>query len=288
MNGTETELTVSLWAIVGLPLLEAVLVGLLAGLVGCLAVLNQRIFFTESVTHATFPGAVLGVVAVAGFGGGHAAMSMGLFVGAALACLPMALLMHLLSRVPGQSSQAAAGIVLTLGFALGYFMAKWFQPLPLKIEGFLTGSILNVGDADVLAVVAVLAVAAIVAVVAGRSLMFHAFDEQGYRAAGLSAATASAVTLLLIVATVVVLIPAVGTILPIALLAAPAAGLAPMLRSWRTLLIAAPVVGALIGATGLFLAVALKLSAGGMIALIAGVFYVAARVVQRALIRRGA
>ena len=53
--------SVSGWDILRLPLLEAILVGALGGLVGCLAVLHQRIFFTESVTHATFPGAVLGL-----------------------------------------------------------------------------------------------------------------------------------------------------------------------------------------------------------------------------------
>ena len=67
--------------------------------------------------------------------------------------------MHQLARIPGQSSQAAAGIVLTLGFALGYFLVKWFQPLPLRIESFLTGSVLNVQAADVIAAAVILLIA---------------------------------------------------------------------------------------------------------------------------------
>ena len=52
----------SLWEIVRLPLVEICIVGALAGLVGVFAVLKRRVFFAESVTHGTFPGAVLGVV----------------------------------------------------------------------------------------------------------------------------------------------------------------------------------------------------------------------------------
>ena len=45
-----------------LPIIEVVLMGLLAGLVGAVALVHRRIFFTESLTHATFPGAIVGVV----------------------------------------------------------------------------------------------------------------------------------------------------------------------------------------------------------------------------------
>lgn len=286
--------TVTMWSIVGLPLAEAIVVGLLGGLVGCLAVLDRRVFFTESVTHATFPGAVLGVVAAVQLGAGfgaesrHAILSAALFIGAGVMCLPMAWLMHGLARVPGQSSQAAAGIVLTFGFALGYFLIKWFQPLPLQIEGFLTGSILHVGPVDVAAAAIVLAVAVAAVAVAGRRIVFHAFDDPGFRAAGLSGGAAEGVILVLIVAAIVVLIPAVGTILPVALVAAPAAALAPSLRSWRTLLVAAPLSGAAVSVAGLLLAVAFDLSAGGMIALCAGALYVVAALVRRAAPRRRA
>ena len=49
--------------LLALPLTEALVMGLLAGLVGALALLDRRIFLTESLTHSTFPGAVAGVVA---------------------------------------------------------------------------------------------------------------------------------------------------------------------------------------------------------------------------------
>ena len=51
-----------MWDIVRLPLFEIIVVGALCGLSGVFGVLRRRVFFAESITHSTFPGAVLGVV----------------------------------------------------------------------------------------------------------------------------------------------------------------------------------------------------------------------------------
>lgn len=127
---------VSIWQIIALPIVEAIVVGALCGFVGSLALLNQRIFFTESITHAAFPGAVLGVVLTSAYTIDQNILSLGLFVGAAVACVVLSLVMYALSHLKGISSQAAAGITLTVGFASGYFLNKWFAPLPLRIEDF--------------------------------------------------------------------------------------------------------------------------------------------------------
>lgn len=276
MNSAST----SLWGIVQLPLVEICLVGALAGLVGVFAVLKKRVFFAESVTHGTFPGAVLGVVAVQAAGAGHGALSLWLFGGACAMCVPLAALMYALGRIPGQSSQAAAGIVLTSGFALGYFLNKWFSPLPVKIEGFLTGSVLNVTAVDVCAVAVVFVLVVVITLGYGRHLVFYAFDEQGFQAGGHRLGRAEWLVLGMVVATVVVVIPAVGTVLSIALIAAPAAGLAPLARSFVTLLVAAPIAGVGIGVAGLAVALWLQLSVGGCIAVVAGVFYAGCALVR--------
>ena len=264
-----------------LPIIEVVLMGLLAGLVGALALVHRRIFFTESLTHATFPGAIVGVVTAAWFSrvvlGQHAdftLLSALVLAGAAFMCLPMIWLMRRLSQVPGISSQSAAGVVLTFGFALGYFLNKWFAPLPIKVDSFLAGSVLNVSRVDVVAVGVVLVLTVLALMVAGRFLIFYSFDPLGYRASGLRPAWAEGTVMLMITLTIVMLVPAVGTILPIALIAAPAAALAPWTSTMRRLLVAAPLLGAATALVGLLAAVRLSLSAGGVIAVASGLVYV--------------
>ena len=131
------------------PALHVALIGAFSGLVGAFAYLDRRIFFAESVTHGTFPGAVLGVVIAAALGFGHAGMSAALYIGAFLGTIPLVILMRRLATIAGISSQGAAGIVLTAGFAAGYFLATWFKPLPLAVSSFLTGSVMTVSPADV-------------------------------------------------------------------------------------------------------------------------------------------
>lgn len=259
------------------PALHVTLIGALGGLVGAFAYLDRRIFFAESVTHGTFPGAVLGVVVAASLGLGHSGMSAALYVGAFLGTIPLVALMRYLASIPGISSQGAAGIVLTAGFAAGYFLATWFKPLPLAVSSFLTGSVMTVSPADVWWAGAVLLLAAVLVAVGHRQLLAHCFDpvEPG---AARGAARNERIILGLILAAVTVAIPAVGTILSIALIAAPAAALAPSARSARSFLIGCPLLGAALGLAGLGIAVPARLSAGGTIALLCAACVLASRV----------
>ena len=258
------------------PALHVTIIGALGGLVGAFAYLDRRIFFAESVTHGTFPGAVLGVVIAAALGFGHSGMSAALYVGAFLGTIPLVALMRWLATIPGISSQGAAGIVLTAGFASGYFLATWFRPLPLAVNSFLTGSVMTVSPADVAWAGGVLVAALLVVTLGGRQLIAHCFDPANPAAAS-RAGRHELVILGLILASVTVAIPAVGTI---ALIAAPAAALAPLVRSSRAFLIGAPVLGALLGIAGLAIAVPARLSAGGTIALLCAACVLASRIPQ--------
>ena len=259
------------------PALHVTLIGALGGLVGAFAYLDKRIFFAESVTHGTFPGAVLGVVIASALGLGHSGMSAALYVGAFLGTIPLVALMRSLASIPGISSQGAAGIVLTAGFAAGYFLATWFKPLPLAVSSFLTGSVMTVSPADVAWAGAVLAVALAVVAAGHRQLLAHCFDPAEPGAAR-GASRNEHIILGIILAAVTVAIPAVGTILSIALIAAPAAAIAPHARSSRAFLIGCPLLGAALGIAGLTIAVPARLSAGGTIALLCAGAVLASRV----------
>ncbi|WP_293770187.1 metal ABC transporter permease [uncultured Corynebacterium sp.] len=253
-----------------LPLWEAIAVGCLAGLTGTLMVLGRRVFFAESISHGTFPGAVLGVV-VANALGTH--LGTGLMVGSFLACLPLAYLMHRLAAVPGVSSTAAAGTTLTLGFALGIVALRWFQPLPLHVDSFLVGSLTTVDGRDVAVAAGLVVLSLAVVVPARRRLVQFYFAPDTVP----HTRVYDALTLGLICITMAAIIPAVGTILSLALLVAPAASLRPWVRQPDTLLVASAAAGIGIACGGLALATVAELSAGGCIAVLAGVFYLGSR-----------
>lgn len=246
-------------------LFAAVVIGAGAGFVGALVVLRRRTFFAQALTHATYPGAVAA-----------AALGVSVPLGAAVASVVLVAVMAAIARVRRQGAQVAAGIVLTGGFAAGALLQAAIPGLPVRAESLLVGSILTVSDGDILlaAFVAVVAVALVAAF--GKEIAFSTFDQAGFRAAGFREWPVEVLVLGLIAASVVSSLPAVGAILAIALLAAPATAARLLVPSFRGILIAAPFIGAASGVLGVLASRTFAIAAGPAIALAATAFFLLA------------
>jgi ABC-type Mn2+/Zn2+ transport system permease subunit len=195
-----------------LAMVEAVLVGALAGLIGVHVVLRRLSFFTMALTHATFPGVVAASI-----------IGVNLYLGGALAGAVAAVGVAALSRRSGQNAAAATGVVVSGGFALGVGLVATQNGFSRDLSSFLVGSILTVSVADVVTAAVVLVVVLGIVVVLGRQLTFVGFDPVGATAAGHRVGLLDLVLLLTIEVVIVAVVPAVGTILALALIVAPAA-----------------------------------------------------------------
>lgn len=252
----------------GLAMLEVVLAGALAGVVGVLVVLRERAFFTMSLTHATFPGAVAAAI-----------LGVSIPLGAAVAAVALVAVAVGIGRIRSQGPAVASGVMLTAGFALGAFLQS-LSPLAIDVESFLVGQVLAVTGADIALTAALLAAALATWAVAGPHLIFSSVDEAGYRSAGLRPWVPETVSLALIAATVVAIMPVVGAILGVALIVAPAAAARLLVRDHRWMLVLAPLLGIASGALGLLASRWLDVAAGGAIALVAALAYAAAWLAQ--------
>ena len=239
-------------------LIAGVLVGVLSGLIGTIVVLRQRAFFTVALTHATFPG---GVVA--------ALLGVNIVLGAGVMGVLLIGLMLMLSRIPRQGRQVAAGIVLSFGYALGVFLHSLNQQLPTKVESYLTGTILAITPTNLWIIAVTLAVTIAVLLVAWKQLLFSTFDRPGYLAAGFRESRMELLSLLLITAAVAAMMPAIGSILAIAMIAAPAAAARLLTRNVAWMLPLASVLGVASAVLGLFLSRWWGIAAGGSMALTA-------------------
>lgn len=247
-----------------LAMLEVVLAGALAGVVGVLVVLRERAFFTMSLTHATFPGAVVAAI----LGGS-------IPVGAALAAIALIGVAVGIGRIRSQGPAVASGVMLTAGFALGAFLQS-ISPLAIDVESFLVGQVLAVTPADLWLTGAVLAAALAVWALFGGHLLFSSVDEAGYRRAGMRPWVPELLSLAVIAGTVVAIMPVVGAILGVALIVAPAAAARLLVRDWRWMLLLAPALGIAAGVLGMLASRALDIAAGGAIALVAALLYAVA------------
>ena len=236
--------------------LEITLLGLLSGIVGTLIVVRRRSFFAVALSHATFPGGVL-----------FAVLGYNLLLGQALFALLLVLIMTALSRVPGQGKQVASGVVLAFGFALGTLLTSLNPGLGVPVEALLVGSPLSVSVFDIVTTAVVLVLSLLVAAFFARRILFHTFDPVGFAAAGFRPWPVELAVVGVIAAGVVVAMPAVGAILGVAILIAPAAAarlIAPKIE-WVPAL--AAVLGVASGLAGLWASKQFDLAAGGAIGL---------------------
>jgi manganese/iron transport system permease protein len=239
--------------------LEAVLIGAIAGVVGVHVVLRRLPFFVVAMSHATFPGVV--IASVVGFSLFLGGTMFGFVVVAAILVLGA-------NRVLDESS--AIGVVLAGSFALGVLILSARPASSRDLSAFLVGSVLTVTRSDIVTTLVVGAGVLLVLGLLHKELVLGAFDPThagalGYRTWLLDASVLAGVTV-----TMVTAVPAVGTLLAVALLTVP--GLTARLWSDRigpTMIIAA-LVGALSGVIGLCAAAIWSIAAGGAIALATG------------------
>jgi ABC-type Mn2+/Zn2+ transport system permease subunit len=244
-------------------LLEIVLVGILCGVVGVHVVLRRLSFFAMTMGHATFPGVALAAL-----------LGVNLLLGAGAFGVVLVLLVVAVGAQRRIDDTSAIGVVLAGGFALGVLLVSFGPDQNRDLAAFLVGSLVTVQRADLIitagATVAVLAVLAAL----HKELVLGAFDRAGLVAQGYPALRLDLVLLLCLQTTLVACVPAVGTFLSVALLAAPAAAA----RLWTdrvgsTMALAvAFAVGS--GVLGLAISQNVRVAAGGAIVLVATAVFV--------------
>ncbi len=195
-------------------LIEVLLLGAMAGVVGVFVVLRRLAFLADALTHTVFPGVVIGYL-LSG--------ESGIVPGALAFALLSAVLFTVLAANRHVNQDAALAILLTSFFALGVVFVSRRRSYTADLTAFLFGRVLTV-DSTQLTQTAVVAVGVSVVLLALRKeLLLRAFDPLAARAMGYRVGLLDLILNLVIAIVVVAAVKAVGTILVIALLVVPAA-----------------------------------------------------------------
>ncbi|AEH11470.1 MULTISPECIES: metal ABC transporter permease [Protofrankia] len=245
-------------------LVEAVFVGALCGAVGVHVVLRRLSFFAMAMTHATFPGVVLAAI-----------LGINLYLGSGVFGFLVVLAVAALSARGDNTS--VTGVVLSGSFALGVLLLSAQSGFTRDLTAYLVGSILTVQADDLVTSGIVAAVVLVVLALLSKELVFGAFDRDATVAAGYPAGRLDVVFLLLVEVTIVTSVPAVGTILSVALIVAPAATARLWCDSVRGMTVLSVVIGVASGVIGLAISQQWSVAAGGAIVLTAsGIFALSA------------
>lgn len=243
--------------------IEAVLVGAIGGVIGVHVVLRRFSYATAALTHATFPGVVLGTV-----------IGLDLLVGSLVFGLLTVAVLAALWRGRRIGDSSIVGVVLSASLAVGVLIASAEPTATRVVSRALVGSILTVDAQDVWLTAGLGAGAIALILVVHKELVASSFDPEGARAAGYQVAALDAVLLVAVQLALVAAVPAVGTLLAVALLVGPAATARLWVERIGRSMIAAAVIGAACGAVGVWISHTADVAAGGAIATLCGSVFV--------------
>src|SRR3954454_2336798 len=216
-------------------LMEVLLLGLLAGVVGVYVVLRRLAFGGDALSHTVFPGVVVAAL-----------LGQSLALGALVAGGLTAVLFTVLSEHRREREDAALAVLLTSFFAVGVVLVSRVRSYTADLTVFLFGRLLYVDVAQIVetAGVAVLVLAVLASL--HKELVLRTFDPDGAAAAGYRIAWLALRLTLVLVLVVVAAVRAVGTVLVIALIIVPAAT-ARLLSDRLPVILASSVVVAVVG-----------------------------------------
>jgi ABC-type Mn2+/Zn2+ transport system permease subunit len=234
---------------------EAILVGMLGGLVGVHVLLRRLPFLTVAISHAVFPGVVvataIGVAPLVG------ALVFGwLFVGALV----------LFGAVTRAHGATVIGTLLAASLGIGALLQSAQVSPARNLTALLTGSVLTVSSGEVQATVLLAVVVVVVLVSLHKELVLDAFDRIGARSLGVGRG-AEVVFLLALATAVVVALPTVGAILCVVACTVPALAAAQVTRSVESAMVVAAGLGALAGVVGMAISALGGVAAGAAISL---------------------
>ncbi|WP_404312226.1 metal ABC transporter permease [Agrococcus terreus] len=195
------------------PLLLLLVLAVAAATVGLLVNLRRLEFIGDGLTHAVFPGLVIGFV-IAG--------EPGLLPGALVAAVLAALALTVVAR-RGTGGETGIAILLTSFFSVGVVIVSTRSDYAGQLQELFFGRLLTITDAQLGWSAAIVALAVALVALGWRQQVFRAFDPAGAEAAGLRTLRLDLVANIAVGLFVVAAASSVGVLLVLAVLIVPAA-----------------------------------------------------------------
>lgn len=244
------------------------LIGFTNGFLGAFVVLRRMALMADSLSHSLLPGLAVGLML---FGLAPA----GLFFGALFAALTVALGAQLLSRGSRIKEETALGILYTVAFSLGVILIS-FVKVRVSLMHYLFGNVLGVSNQDLWTAYWITVGVIPLLVALQRPLLLTLFDPNVAVSQGVKVNALNLVLTVCLVLTLVASLQAIGVILLLGLLIAPAATIYLLSDSYPVMLWGGGILGAVGSCLGMLISYWLGLPSGACIVLLLGLIFCAA------------
>ncbi|MBE9590545.1 metal ABC transporter permease [Moraxella sp. K127] len=250
-------------------LLSSVVVGAVCAVLSCYVVLKGWSLMGDAISHAVFPGVIVAVWA-------GLPMSLGAFV-AGLFC---AVSVGFLKNNTRIKEDTLMGIVFAGMFAVGLVMFTKIDT-DQHLKHILFGNLLGISRDMLIQTMIICGAILGVVLLKGKDLLLYCFDPSHARVAGLSPKLLHYGLLILLSATIVVAMQAVGVILVVAMLISPGITAFVLCRRFHTMLAVAVASSCLTSFLGVILSFHLDSATGATIVLLQAVVFVLAIIISK-------
>lgn len=229
-------------------LLSTTLLGMAAGMIGCLAYWKRQSLMSDALSHAALPGIVISFMLI-----GQKNMLI-LIIGAAASAWLGAMMIQWVTSASRIKEDTAMGIVLSVFFGLGIMLLTIVNRTAAGnqsgLDNFIFGQAATMGQRDVSMMSTLAVIVIFIVLVLYKEWKIILFDPSFAQGLGLSVKAMNVLYTFVLVLTIVMGIQAVGVILMAALLIIPSVSARYWTHSFGWMVVLSAIFGGLSGALG--------------------------------------
>ncbi|HFH7334609.1 TPA: metal ABC transporter permease subunit [Streptococcus agalactiae] len=235
--------------------ITAIVIGILAGAVGCFIILRSMSLMGDAISHAVLPGVAISFI-----------LGINFFIGAIVFGLLSSIIITYIKENSVIKGDTAIGITFSSFLALGIILIGLANSTT-DLFHILFGNILAVQDSDKYMTIIVGLIVLTLITIFFKELLLTSFDPVLAKSMGMRVSFYHYLLMILLTLVAVTAMQSVGTILIVALLITPAATAYLYVKSLRTMLFLSSALGAVASVLGLYIGYTFNIAAGSSIVL---------------------
>ncbi|HEO5408786.1 TPA: metal ABC transporter permease [Streptococcus agalactiae] len=235
--------------------ITAIVIGIVAGAVGCFIILRSMSLMGDAISHAVLPGVAISFI-----------LGINFFIGAIVFGLLSSIIITYIKENSVIKGDTAIGITFSSFLALGIILIGLANSTT-DLFHILFGDILAVQDSDKYMTIIVGLIVLTLITIFFKELLLTSFDPVLAKSMGMRVSFYHYLLMILLTLVAVTAMQSVGTILIVALLITPAATAYLYVKSLRTMLFLSSALGAVASVLGLYIGYTFNIAAGSSIVL---------------------
>lgn len=250
-------------------LIAAVVIGVVCAILSCYVVLKGWSLMGDAISHAVFPGVIVAFL-----------LGLPIALGAFIAGLFCAMCVGYLKNNTRIKEDTLMGVVFAGMFAAGLVMFTKIDT-DQHLKHILFGNLLGISDTLLQQTLIICGIILAIIITKKRDLLLYCFDPSHARVAGLSLGLLHYGLLILLSATIVVAMQAVGVILVVAMLISPGITAFVLTTRFNTMLLVATLSSCLTSIFGVIISYHLDSATGATIVLLQALVFIVAIIISK-------